>query len=81
MDSKYMNSHHFETATSKIVTCDGDWLRLDKCGVSLFIPDGLVDKGEELFSIEASDEEWNMPLLQEGKIKPKMFTVYDLNVA
>lgn len=42
---------------------------MDKCGARLFVPDGVVEKGEELFSIEVTDEEWNKPNLQEGKIK------------
>ncbi|CAH2107632.1 unnamed protein product [Euphydryas editha] len=67
VDSKFLNSQYLETATSKIVNCDGDWLNLDKCGVRLFIPDGVVEKGEELFSIEVTDEEWNKPNLQEGE--------------
>ncbi|XP_063532662.1 netrin receptor UNC5C-like [Cydia strobilella] len=66
LDSR-MNTSHFETTTSKIVTGDGDWLLMDKCGVSLFVPDGVVEKGEELFTVEVTDEEWNRPLLQEGE--------------
>lgn len=50
-----------------MVSSDGDWLNLDKTGVSLFVPDGVVDKGEELFSVEVSDEEWNRPMLQDGE--------------
>lgn len=46
---------------------EGNWLNLDKCGVNIFIPDGTIDKGEELFSLEVTDEEWNRPILQEGK--------------
>ncbi|XP_041976424.1 netrin receptor UNC5C-like [Aricia agestis] len=57
---------YLEAATSKIVGGDGDWLKLEKCGVSLFVPDGVVEK-EELFSIEVTDEEWNKPILQEGE--------------
>ncbi|XP_038210385.1 netrin receptor UNC5C-like isoform X1 [Zerene cesonia] len=57
---------YLETTVSKIVTGDGDWLNLNKCGVSLFVPDGVVEK-EELFSIEVTDEDWNRPLLQEGE--------------
>lgn len=67
VDSKFLGVSYLETATSKIITSDGDWLNLDKCGVSLFVPDGVVDKGEELFSLEVTDEEWNRPMLQEGK--------------
>ncbi|CAH0727953.1 unnamed protein product, partial [Brenthis ino] len=67
VDSKFLNSQYLETATSKIVNSDGDWLNLDKCGVRLFVPDGVVEKGEELFSIEVTDEEWNKPNLQEGE--------------
>lgn len=59
---------NLETAISKIVTSDGDWLNLDKCGVSLFVPEGVLDKGEEVFSVEIMDEEWNKPLLLEGKV-------------
>lgn len=59
---------NLETAISKIVTSDGDWLNLDKCGVSLFVPDGVLDKGEEVFSVEIMDEEWNKPLLLEGNL-------------
>ncbi|XP_047020770.1 netrin receptor UNC5B-like [Helicoverpa zea] len=66
LDSKYFTKH-IDVATSKIVTADGDWLNLNKCGVSLFVPDGVVDKGEELFSIEVADDDWNRPLLQEGE--------------
>lgn len=58
---------YLENATSKIVSSDGDWLRLDKCGASLFVPDGVIEKGEELFSIEVTDEDWSRPSLQEGK--------------
>ncbi|KAJ0180082.1 hypothetical protein K1T71_004673 [Dendrolimus kikuchii] len=65
VDSKYL-IQHLETAKSKIVNADGGWLTLDKCGVSLFVPDGIVDK-EELFSIEVADEDWNRPVLQEGE--------------
>lgn len=68
VDSKFLNSQYLETATSKIVNCDGDWINLDKCGVRLFVPDGVVEKGEELFSIEVTDEEWNRPNLQEGEL-------------
>ncbi|OWR47055.1 unc-5 [Danaus plexippus plexippus] len=67
VNSKFLNCQYLETATSKIVNGDGDWLNLDKCGVRLYIPDGVVEKGEELFSIEVTDEEWNKPLLQEGE--------------
>lgn len=67
VDSKFF-AKHIDVATSKIVAADGDWLTLNKCGVSLFIPDGVVDKGEELFSIEVADDDWNRPLLQEGKL-------------
>ncbi|CAK1603903.1 unnamed protein product [Parnassius mnemosyne] len=67
VDSKFLGINYLETATSKMVTSDGDWLSLDKCGVSLFVPDGVVDKSEELFSLEVTDEEWNRPLLQEGE--------------
>lgn len=66
VDSKFF-AKQLEAATSKIVTPDGDWLNLNKCGVSLFVPDGVVEKGEELFSIEVADDDWNRPLLQEGK--------------
>ncbi|XP_060801170.1 netrin receptor UNC5B-like [Amyelois transitella] len=66
VDSKLLNPQHLETATSRIVSGDGGWLNLDKCGASLFVPDGLVDK-EELFSIEVTDEEWNRPVLREGE--------------
>ncbi|KPJ11666.1 Netrin receptor UNC5B [Papilio machaon] len=69
VDSKYLSINYLETATSKMITSDGDWLNLEKCGVSLFVPDGIVDKGEELFSLEVIDEEWNRPLLQEGEIQ------------
>lgn len=68
VNSKFLNCQYLETATSKIVNGDGDWLNLDKCGVRLYIPDGVVEKGEELFSIEVTDEEWNKPLLQEGQL-------------
>lgn len=61
-------------AISKIVSIDGNWLKLNKCGVSLYIPDGVVDKGEELFTLEVMDEEWNRPKLQEGK--QKIFITY-----
>nr|XP_034824240.1 LOW QUALITY PROTEIN: netrin receptor UNC5B-like [Maniola hyperantus] len=67
VDSKFLNSQYLETATSKIVNSDGDWLNLDKCGVRLFVPDGVVEKNEELFSVEITDEEWNKPNLQEGE--------------
>ncbi|XP_050671976.1 netrin receptor UNC5C-like isoform X2 [Leptidea sinapis] len=60
-------STYLETTTSKIVSADGNWLTLSKCGVSLFIPDGVVDKGEELFTVEVTDEEWSRPILQEGE--------------
>lgn len=76
VDSKFMNSHYLEAATSKIINTDGDWLNLDKCGVRLFIPDGVVEKGEELFSIEVTDEEWNKPNLQEGIFLSKIFYDY-----
>ncbi|XP_035428881.2 netrin receptor UNC5B isoform X3 [Spodoptera frugiperda] len=66
VDSKFF-AKQLEAATSKIVTPDGDWLNLNKCGVSLFVPDGVVEKGEELFSIEVADDDWNRPLLQEGE--------------
>lgn len=66
MESKL--SPNLETAISKIVTSDGDWLNLNKCGVSLFVPEGVLDKGEEVFSVEVMDEEWNRPLLSDGKI-------------
>ncbi|KAH9629186.1 hypothetical protein HF086_009576 [Spodoptera exigua] len=66
VDSKFF-AKQLEVATSKIVTPDGDWLNLNKCGVSLFVPDGVVEKGEELFSIEVADDDWNRPLLQEGE--------------
>ncbi|XP_073951033.1 netrin receptor UNC5B-like [Choristoneura fumiferana] len=65
VDSKLLSS--FETAVSKIVTGEGDWLMMEKCGVSLFVPDGVVEKGEELFTVEVTDEEWNRPVLQEGE--------------
>ncbi|XP_022113269.2 netrin receptor UNC5C-like [Pieris rapae] len=65
VDSKV--NQFLETTTSKIVLGDGDWLNLNKCGVSLFIPDGVVEKGEELFSLDVTDEEWNRPILQEGE--------------
>ncbi|KAL0892437.1 hypothetical protein ABMA27_015550 [Loxostege sticticalis] len=65
VDSKQHN-HNLETAASKIMTSDGGWLGLGKCGVSLFVPDGVLD-GEELFSIEVSDEDWNRPTLQPGE--------------
>ncbi|KAI5645227.1 ZU5 domain-containing protein [Phthorimaea operculella] len=65
VDSK--QQPQLETATSRIVGSDGDWLRLDKCGVNLFVPDGVIDKGEELFSVEVTDEEWNRPVLSEGE--------------
>ncbi|KAG6465860.1 hypothetical protein O3G_MSEX015446 [Manduca sexta] len=65
-DSKYLSSH-FETTKSKMVTSDGEWFSLDKCGVSLYVPDGVVDKGDELFSLEVVDEEWHRPMLQEGE--------------
>lgn len=71
LDSKLIET--LETATSKIVTGDGDWLYLDKCSVGLFVPDGVVEKGEELFSVEITDEEWNRPILQDGEQK-------DLNI-
>ncbi|XP_072940572.1 netrin receptor UNC5C-like [Epargyreus clarus] len=67
VDLKFLNSQYLETATSKIVGSDGDWLNLEKCGVRLYVPEGVVDKGEELFSVEVTDEEWNRPLLQEGE--------------
>ncbi|CAB3244264.1 unnamed protein product [Arctia plantaginis] len=66
IDSKFFTKH-LDVASSKIVSSDGDWLNLNKCGVSLFIPDGVVDKGEELFTIEVADDDWNRPLLQEGE--------------
>lgn len=71
VDSKYLGINYLETATSKMIASDGDWLNLEKCGVSLFVPDGVVDKGEELFSLEVTVEEWNRPILQEGKTKHK----------
>lgn len=66
VDSKLLST--FETTVSKIVTGEGDWLMMEKCGVSLFVPDGVVEKGEELFTVEVTDEEWNRPFLQEGKM-------------
>lgn len=67
IDSKIFTKH-LDIASSKIVSSDGDWLNLNKCGVSLFIPDGVIDKGEELFTIEVADDDWNRPLLQEGTV-------------
>lgn len=66
VDSKLFTKH-LDIATSKIVSSDGAWLVLNKCGISLFVPDGVVDKGEELFTIEVADDDWNRPLLQEGE--------------
>lgn len=67
VNSKTLALNSIETSISKIVTSEGNWLNLQKCGVSLFVPEGTIDKGEELFSIEVADEEWNRPILQEGK--------------
>ncbi|XP_028026409.1 netrin receptor UNC5C [Bombyx mandarina] len=67
LNSNYATN--LDTSKSKMVSSDGDWLNLDKTGVSLFVPDGVVDKGEELFSVEVSDEEWNRPMLQDGEIQ------------
>ncbi|KAG7299651.1 hypothetical protein JYU34_016640 [Plutella xylostella] len=67
VNSKTLALNSIETSISKIVTSEGNWLNLQKCGVSLFVPEGTIDKGEELFSIEVTDEEWNRPILQEGE--------------
>lgn len=57
------------TAVSKIMSSDGGWLNLHKCGVQVFVPDGAIDNGErELFSVEVTNEEWCTPILQEGDI-------------
>ncbi|CAH0407582.1 unnamed protein product [Chilo suppressalis] len=66
IDSKYLDNQYVETAISKIVTSEGGWLSLNKCGIRLFVPDGVVDS-EELFSIEIADEDWNRPKLQEDE--------------
>ncbi|XP_059048298.1 netrin receptor UNC5C-like [Achroia grisella] len=67
VDSKFINPKHLETATSRIISNEGGLLNLDKCGVNLFVPDGVVEKGEELFSVEVTDEDWNRPMLQEDE--------------
>lgn len=69
IDSKLLRASDdpLETTVSKIISSEGGFLNLDKCGVSLFVPEGAIDKDErELFSIEVTDEEWNRPILQEG---------------
>lgn len=70
IESKFLvnTNNALETNISKVISSEGGWLCLDKCGVSLFVPDGAIDDDErELFSIEVTDEEWNRPILQEGE--------------
>lgn len=65
VDSKFVPAN-LETSVSRMVTSEGGWLTLDRCGAAMFVPDGAVEK-EDYFSLEITDDEWYRPTLREGE--------------